>query len=341
MEAYDDLILIFIACLSAFAFSMLIAPPVIKRMGMLKAGQPILKYLEHHNAKSGTPTMGGLIFIIPTVFITLALAYNRISLVAVTVTAGYGILGFLDDFIKVRLKRNEGLKPYQKVMGQLGIAVIASLFAYGSGEIGSAVKIPFSTSEINLGMWVVPLSVFLFVAVTNSVNLTDGIDGLSGSSGAIATAATSAAAFFYYSEAAHYGLTAEAEGLFSLALFSGVSACSLLGFLWNNVHPSKIFMGDTGSLALGGSIAAATVFMRNPLLAGIVCVVYAWSSVSVILQVVYFRLTKKQKRLFGMSPFHHHLELKGYSETQITAFYTVITAAAALVGLISVIMNLN
>ncbi|MDR2091629.1 MAG: phospho-N-acetylmuramoyl-pentapeptide-transferase [Clostridiales bacterium] len=339
MSEYKNLIIILLAALAAFAVSMLISPFVIKITERIKAGQPILKYLEHHEKKVGTPTMGGFIFIIPAALITLSVGYNRLSLVAVLTAASYGIVGFLDDFIKVRRGMNEGLKPYQKVVGQLGIAVIATLFAYYNDGIGTSVKVPFSVFEVDLGIWFIPFSIFVFVAVTNSVNLTDGIDGLAGGSGAAAFAAFSAAGILYYLEAAHYGAAAFADGLFSLAVFSAVFSCSLLGFLWKNAGPSRIFMGDTGSLAIGGGLAAAAIFMRNPLILPIVCAVYVWSSVSVILQVAFFKAAKR--RIFKMSPFHHHLELKGYSEAKITTFYTVVTIAAGLVGIISVILNLS
>jgi phospho-N-acetylmuramoyl-pentapeptide-transferase len=339
MGEYKNLIIILFAALAAFAASMLLSPPIIKIMTRIKAGQPILKYLEHHNLKSGTPTMGGFIFVIPAALAALSFGYTRLSLVAVLAALGYGVVGFLDDFIKVRYKRNEGLKPYQKVVGQLGIAVIVTLFAYYNEEIGTSVRIPFSTTEIQLGTWFIPFSIFIFVAATNSVNLTDGLDGLAGGSGAAAFAIFSVAAILYYLEAEYYGMTGAAEDLFSLAVFTSAFSCSLLGFLWKNSSPSRIFMGDTGSLAIGGGLAATAVFMRNPFLLGIVGAVYIWSSVSVILQVAYYKLAKK--RIFKMSPFHHHLELKGYSEAQITTFYTVVTICVGIVGIVSVIMNLN
>jgi phospho-N-acetylmuramoyl-pentapeptide-transferase len=339
MGEYKDLIVILLAALAAFAASMLLSPPIIKIMTRIKAGQPILKYLEHHGAKSGTPTMGGFIFVIPAALATLSFGHTRASLMAVLAVLGYSVVGFLDDFIKVRYKKNEGLKPYQKVVGQLGIAIIVTLFAYYNGEIGTSVRIPFSTSEVELGAWFIPFSIFVFVAATNSVNLTDGLDGLVGGSGAAAFAAFSVAGILYNLEAEYYGMTNAADGLFSIAVFTAAFSCSLLGFLWKNSAPSRIFMGDTGSLAVGGGLAAAAVFMRNPFLLVVVGVVYIWSSVSVILQVAYYKLTKK--RVFRMSPFHHHLELKGYSEAKITTFYTVVTVCAGIVGIISAILNLS
>ncbi|MDR3293429.1 MAG: phospho-N-acetylmuramoyl-pentapeptide-transferase [Clostridiales bacterium] len=339
MQEYGDLIVVLAAAVAAFVLSMLTAPLVIRLMARIKVGQPILKYLEGHTKKSGTPTMGGWIFILPTAVVSLLFGYGRLSLIAVLVTVGYGIVGFSDDFIKVRYKRNEGLKPYQKIIAQLGIALIAAFFAYYNEWIGDSVRIPFFTVEWNMGLWYIPFAVFLFLAVTNSVNLTDGLDGLAASSGVASVFALLVAGILYYFEAAAFGMTGLQNELFSLCIFLSALAASLLGFLWHNANPARIFMGDTGALALGGAIAAGAIFMRNPLLLAFVCIVHVWSSLSVILQVIYFKLTKK--RIFKMSPFHHHLELSGYSENRISVIYAVLTVVTGAVGTIGVILSLT
>ena len=339
MEEFKSMIPVLIAGLLSFVLSMLLAPLIVRVMSGIKAGQPILKYLEHHSEKSGIPTMGGWIFILPAAAVTLAFGAGQLALIALLSTLGYGIVGFLDDFIKVRYKRSEGLKPYQKVIGQLGIAVIVTYFAYINEWVGDAVKLPFFSFELNLGWLFLPLSLFIFIAATNSVNLTDGLDGLAGSSGAVTMLVLAVSGAVYYFEAAHYGMTALSRELLSLSVFAAAFSFSLLGFLWKNSSPAKIIMGDTGSLALGGGIASVAIFLRNPFLVAIIGVVYIWSSISVILQVIFFKLTGK--RIFKMAPFHHHLELKGYSEKKITSFYTLITAAAGAVGIISVILNLS
>ncbi|MDR1906455.1 MAG: phospho-N-acetylmuramoyl-pentapeptide-transferase, partial [Clostridiales bacterium] len=235
----NAMILISVAGLLGVAASMLIAPFIIRVMTRIKAGQPILKYLEHHGQKNGTPTMGGLIFIIPAAVVPLCLGYGRLSFIAVLATLGYGTIGFLDDYTKVRYKRNEGLKPYQKIIGQLGIAVIISFFAYKNEWIGDSVKLPFSQSELSLGVFYIPFSIFMFLAVTNSANLADGLDGLSGGVGFVSMTVLLIGAILYCVEATRYGMTGLAAELYALCIFAAAYAGSLLGFLWNNSHPAR------------------------------------------------------------------------------------------------------
>ncbi|MDR3264253.1 MAG: phospho-N-acetylmuramoyl-pentapeptide-transferase [Clostridiales bacterium] len=335
----SEIIIIILSGIIAFGAAMLISPFVIKIMTRIKVGQPILKYLGHHAAKGGTPTMGGFIFVVPAAAVTLCLGYGKLSLMAVLTSAAYAVVGFLDDFIKVRSGKNEGLKPYQKLIGQTGIAAAVAFFAYNNHLIGDTVRIPFFQAEFGLGVFFLPFAVFMFLAVTNSVNLTDGLDGLAGGSGFVSLFIFLIAGILYYFEASYYGMIELSGELFGLSVFAAAYAFSLLGFLWHNSAPAKIMMGDTGSLSLGGALCAIAVFMRNPLLIAAVCVVYIWSSISVIIQVAFFKLTRK--RIFKMSPFHHHLELKGLSENKIAVFYTIITVIAGAVGIIGVILNLQ
>jgi phospho-N-acetylmuramoyl-pentapeptide-transferase len=283
--------------------------------------------------------MGGFIFIIPAVATALFLSYGTLSAAAVLTVLGYGIIGFLDDFIKVKTKTNRGLRAYQKLFGQLGIAVIVSWFAYKNQWVGDAVKIPFFDFELKLGIWYFFLSVFMFVAVTNAVNLTDGLDGLAAGTGFTAMVFLLIACVFYYLEALYYGMAGLSGQIYSLSIFVSAFAFSLLGFFAHNVKPAKIFMGDTGSLALGGAVCCAAVFMRNPLILSMICVVYAWSGLSVVLQVASFKLRKK--RIFKMAPYHHHLEKSGVAENKITAYYIVTSVIAGIVGLISIFISIK
>ncbi|MDR1940656.1 MAG: phospho-N-acetylmuramoyl-pentapeptide-transferase [Clostridiales bacterium] len=337
MEIYKRLIFILLAGLASLFASMIIAPAVIGLMRRIKAGQPILKYLDNHGGKSGTPTMGGFIFIIPAVI--AGVYFGGLALAAALTVSAYGLIGFLDDFIKVRYKKNQGLTALQKLVGQLGAAVIVSWFAYKNQWVGDVIKIPFTGIEIKLGIWFLALSVFMFLATVNSVNLTDGLDGLAGTTGFVVMLALLASCVVYYFEADYYGEAGRARELYGLAGFAAVCAFSLVGFLWHNASPARIFMGDTGALALGGAVCCAAVFMRNPLLIAIICAVYVWSSLSVILQVAGYKLTGR--RLFKIAPYHHHLERGGMSEGRIATVYAAATVAASLAGIVSVLMNVQ
>ena len=323
----------FLALTLTFAASMLLAPVVIRLMKKLKAGQVILGYVEQHSAKSGTPTMGGIIFLLPVAAVTLALGYGRLSLVAVLVMLGYGLLGFLDDFLKIKTKNNLGLKPYQKIIGQLGIAVIVGVFCYKNPVVGSAVNLPFTDKVWELKWWYVPFTVLVYVATTNAVNLTDGLDGLAGSVSTVYFAAfffialASAKNYEYYGQVLNF---AEAQGI---AVFAASVTGGLAAFIWHNFNPAKIMMGDTGSLALGGAAATVAVFTKNPLLILSAGIMFVVSCISVILQVIYFKLTKK--RVFLMAPYHHHLEKKGYTEWKIVCWYTVVTLLFSTLSLFS------
>ena len=170
----------FISFAASFLFSMIIAPLTIKIMKKLKAGQVILGYVEQHSKKEGTPTMGGFIFIVPVAAVALSTGYGKLKLVAVLLMLGYGLLGFLDDFIKIRTHDNLGLKPYQKIIGQLGLAVIAAVFVYKNPVTGSTINLPFSGRTADLSWGIIPFTIFVYLATTNAVNLTDGLDGLAG-----------------------------------------------------------------------------------------------------------------------------------------------------------------
>lgn len=324
---------VFLSIIISFVIAMIIAPFVIKLMARLKANQPLLQYVELHKSKSGTPTMGGIIFILPAFVVTLIFArFEKLSLIAALTMAAYGLLGFLDDFIKVRLRQNLGLKAYQKIIGQAGIGIIVTLFCYYNRFIGSTINIPFTDIVIELGWWYIPFTFLIYIALTNAVNLTDGLDGLASSVSLVYIGAFIAIIFFALKDAEQSGSTLVAKEYSSLLYFAGSVFGGLLAFLWVNSYPASVFMGDTGSLALGGVCSTLAVFSKNPFIILILGIMYVVSCISVIIQVVYFKVSKG-KRIFLMAPFHHHLQSKGISESKIVTFYTIITLIAALVSI--------
>lgn len=284
--------------------------PLLKR---LKAGQPILKYVESHKDKSGTPTMGGLFFVISSVLVFFVFNGIKINsgLVAVIISVAYMIVGFLDDYIKIRLKQNEGLKAYQKIIFQLAIALISGIYAYRNGL--TQLNIPFTKLSVDFGVWTIPLVVFVFLAITNSVNLTDGLDGLASS--------VSLVYLIFISILIYFQGNANFNGeILSLSLcFIG----GILAFLLFNVNKAKVFMGDTGSLALGGLVGSISIFTNNTLIIPILGIAFVISSLSVIIQVLHYKRTKK--RVFLMAPYHHHLQLKGITEVKIGYIYSFVT----------------
>ena len=301
--------------------AVIIAPLIIKIMRKLKAKQTVLGYVKQHEAKSGTPTMGGFIFLIPATIFPLV-EFGWFSLVAVSVMLGFATLGFLDDFIKIRYARNLGLKPYQKIIGQLGISVAVGYFVYASRFIGGEILFPFSAS-LDLKWGIIIFTIIVYVATTNSVNLTDGLDGLAGFSSVAYFIAFSLVLFFCWQDAKASGDFEYAKELLSLTIYTVSILGGLLGYLVFNGYPAKIMMGDTGSLALGAGVASVAVFVKTPFLIAVAGIMFVWSSISVIVQVLHFKLTKK--RVFLMAPFHHHLEMKGVHESKIVTIYFVVS----------------
>lgn len=296
----------------------LITIPVLRRV---KLGQPILKYVENHKSKNGTPTMGGLFFIIPAsiIFLIFSGAKSNISNVSVALGIVFLIVGFLDDFIKTHYSNNQGLKPYQKIIFQLIISIFAGVFAYQSKL--TIFFIPFTKISVNLGVATIPIVAIIFIAITNSVNLTDGLDGLAGS---VSFVYLIFIAFIIILELNVFTeLYINKQEYQNLVLLSVILAFAVLGFLIFNVNKAKVFMGDTGSLSLGGFIGAISVFSLNSFFIPIIGIMFVISSISVIIQVVHYKRTKK--RVFLMAPYHHHLQLKGNSESQIAFWYTLVT----------------
>ena len=284
--------------------------PVLLLCRKLKFSQTILHYVESHKGKSGTPTMGGLIFILAGVvsFAIFAEGESLFAWLSLAIMFAYGLIGFLDDFIKIKFKQNKGLSPWQKIFGQVGIAIIVGIFVYL--KVGTSID--FFGSTINLGWGIIPFAIFVFLAITNSVNLTDGLDGLAGG--------VSAVYVLFFGAILTLSTVKEMQNL-ALVCFAMFGA--IVGFLAINTFPAKIFMGDTGSLALGGFIASISIFSGKVLLMPIMGIMFVLSAVSVILQVAYFKKTRK--RIFLMAPLHHHFEKKGVNENRIVTIYIVVT----------------
>ena len=303
-----------IAFLSALGLGLLLTFPVIHLCKKLKISQTILHYVDKHTAKSGTPTMGGWIFILAGMAVSLIFIFDGdffVPLIVLLVTLGYGLLGFLDDYIKIKFHQNEGLRPYQKIIGQVGISLIVALYVYF--KVGTSIDL-FGL-KIELGLFIIPFIILFFVAVTNAVNLTDGLDGLAGG--------VSGAYLLFFGI-----ILALLSGYDSLALICFAFVGAILAFLCVNVYPAKIFMGDTGSLALGGLIACIAVFSGLELIMPIIGIMFVMSVVSDILQVAHYKRTKR--RIFKMAPLHHHFEKLGVHENRIVTIYIVITLVCGL-----------
>ena len=316
--------------LIAFALALVCAPVIISVLKRLKAGQSILHYVDWHESKSGTPTMGGFIFMFPVVLIGIFILSRGTPLcnIAVIASLGYGILGFLDDFLKVKRADNLGLRAYQKIIGQGGIAILVGVFYYLANPDGR-IFVPFFNITFDIGFWILPLTVFILIAATNSVNLTDGVDGLAGSVSLVYLVFLG----FIIALVSKILPVTEADTFLKLiAVVCGGLVCYLLF----NSNKAKVFMGDTGSLFLGGLIACLSVFSLMGLFLPIIGVCFVLSAVSDIIQVAYFKMTKG-KRVFLMAPFHHHLEKRGWTEARIVWLYCTVTVLAGVICLITLL----
>ena len=327
---------ILLVFLITFTISILLAPFVIRMAKKVGARQEILQYVTAHQSKQGTPTMGGLIFILPIIAVSLAFAGGQVSImyVALGTFLGYALLGFLDDFIKVHTHKNLGLRAYQKIIGQFGIAIIISIYVYNNTDIGSVLYLPWGQWDLSWG--IIPLIIFVFLAMTNSANLTDGLDGLAGwTSFVMLVGLTVIVGITQQNYLDNGGGQALAQQLYNLQILGSAGVGGLLAFLAFNSFPAKIFMGDTGSLALGGLITCLAVFSRQTMILPIICFVFVVSAVSVVIQVLHFKRTKK--RIFLMAPLHHHFEKKGVNETKVVAIYIIVTIIASVISVMLVL----
>ena len=274
-----------------------------------------------HLKKQGTPTMGGIMMIISIiVFVSAYCIFAKkidliVPILAVGVASlGFGIIGFIDDYKKVVLKNTEGLNPKLKMFGLLIISVIYTMFLINYVGIGTDIVIPFINYNLELPLWAyIPFTILVMLASTNAVNLTDGVDGLAGSVTAIMVTAIS--------------IIAMKLGYESISIFGAIVVGSACGFLIYNFHKAKVMMGDTGSLLLGGVISSMMIYMKNPLLLILIAIIPVIETMSVIMQVAYFRVTGK--RLFRMSPLHHHFELTGWRENRVVGVFSLVTLVAS------------
>ena len=315
--------------LITFVISVILASIIIPILKKLKVGQ-----IERddgpasHLKKQGTPTMGGIIIIVTMIISVIGtyiyllitgrvdLAKNLIPLLLLTI--GFGAIGFIDDYKKLVLKNTDGLKPSYKMLGLLVISVAYVLFLTQGLEIGTDTYIPIIKTYITLPTYIyVPAAIVVILATTNAINLTDGIDGLSSSiSSIIITALT---------------VIGIKIGMPEVSIFGSIVIGATIGFLMFNLHPAKVFMGDTGSLLLGGVISGLALYLKMPLLLLVIALVPVLETLSVIIQVVYFKTTGK--RFFKMAPLHHHFELSGWKESKVVIVFSIVTLLSCIVGL--------
>ena len=289
--------------------------PVLKR---LHAGQSIREEgPKSHMVKSGTPTIGGLIFLFSAIITTLLTGNFKVSVFMILFsTLAFGAVGFVDDYIKVVMKRNLGLRAYQKLFLQILTAVILIIYQYNSKHMGTDLYIPFLKDYRSIGVFYIPFIIFVIVGTVNSVNLTDGLDGLS-------TSVTIICLLFF-------NVVAVKFQRYEIAAFSLALAGALIGFLFFNKYPAKVFMGDTGSLALGGAISAIALLLNVPLILPIAGGIYFMETLSVIIQVVSFKT--RGKRVFLMSPLHHHFEQKGWHEKKVVAVFSLVELILCIIS---------
>ena len=328
---------IMLAALIAFAVVIILGPIVIPMLTRLKFGQ-VERELgpQSHKKKQGTPTMGGIMILLAMLVSSLALGLEGAEFLipALLVTLAFGVVGFLDDFIKIRMRRNLGLRAYQKIIAQFAIAVIVAIWAYNSPLLGPTLYLPISGGEWDIGVYYIPLVVFVIISEVNAVNLTDGLDGLASSVTMIYTLFMTAVFAILAAGANQSGALLYGANCSGMAVFCAAVTGACLGFLRFNVYPARVFMGDTGSLALGGAVSMIAIMSRSLILLPIMGFCFVASALSVVLQVATNKLNHG-KRMFKMAPIHHHFELKGYPETQIVSMYTILTVFLCAVCLLS------
>jgi phospho-N-acetylmuramoyl-pentapeptide-transferase len=312
-----------IPVLISFVISVILAPIVIPILTRMKVGQTVREDgVSSHLKKTGTPTMGGVIFLIAIVGVSLFYVKDYPSIIPILILIiGFGIIGFVDDYLKVVKKHADGLLPKQKMAGQLIVTALFATYMIFISDVDLTMLVPFSGGKyLDLGWFAIPVMFVAILGTVNGVNFTDGLDGL-------ASSVTVMVALFF---------TVAALGMnVGIAPITCAVVGSLMGFLLFNVYPAKVFMGDTGSLALGGFVAGAAYSLRMPLFIIIVGLVYLVEVASVIIQVTYFKKTGG-KRIFKMAPIHHHFELCGWSETRVVAVFSIITVILCLIALLAI-----
>lgn len=311
---------VLIPVIISFAISAVLGPIVIPFLKRLKVGQTERKELESHLKKNGTPTMGGIMILASIILTSLFYVKDYPKIIPILfMTAGFGIIGFLDDYLKVVLRRSDGLLPWQKMLGQILVTTVFAIYMVRYSGISLTMLIPFSGGKyLNLGWLAIPVMYIAVIGTVNGTNFTDGLDGL-------ASSVTIMVATFFSVVAV--GTNAGVEPVTCAVVGA------LLGFLLFNVYPASVFMGDTGSLALGGFVVSTAYMMQMPLFILLVGLIYLVEVLSVIIQVTYFKKTGG-KRIFRMAPIHHHFELGGWSETRVVAVFSIVTALLCMIALL-------
>jgi len=325
-----------LAALMALLVSFLLGPYLIRTLAARQVGQPIREDgPATHTAKAGTPTMGGTLIILALFLATILLAdiTNLYVGLALFVTVAFGAIGFADDYLKLRRRSSRGLSVWAKLLFQLAVAFTAAIILYRQPYFSSILGVPFFKNiRPELGLWYIPFFMLVVVGASNAVNLTDGLDGL-----AIGPVMTAAATYAFIAYVAGHSILAEylqipyVAGVGELSIFCGAVVAAGLGFLWFNTYPAEMFMGDVGSLALGAALGVVAVMTKNEILLILVGGVFVLEALSVIFQVVSYKL--RGKRVFLMAPIHHHYELKGWPEPQIIVRFWIISIICALVAL--------
>lgn len=312
---------IVIPVIISFAISALLGPIVIPFLRRLKVGQTERKELESHLKKNGTPTMGGLMILASIIITSVFYVKDYPKIVPILfMTVGFGAIGFLDDYLKVVLRRSDGLLAWQKMLCQIVVTTVFAVYMGCYSDVPLTMLIPFSGGRyLDLGWGAFPVLYLAVIGTVNGTNFTDGLDGL-------ASSVTIMVATFFSVVA--IGTNA------GIAPITCAVVGALLGFLLFNVYPASVFMGDTGSLALGGFVVSAAYMMQMPLFIVIVGLIYLVEVLSVIIQVTYFKKTGG-KRIFRMAPIHHHFELGGWSETRVVAVFSIVTAILCLIALLA------
>ena len=310
---------IVIPVIVSFAISALLGPIVIPFLRRLKVGQTERKELESHLKKNGTPTMGGLMILASIIITSVFYVKDYPKIVPILfMTVGFGVIGFLDDYLKVVLRRSDGLLAWQKMLCQIVVTTVFAVYMGCYSDVPLTMLIPFSGGKyLDLGWGAFPVLYLAVIGTVNGTNFTDGLDGL-------ASSVTIMVATFFSVVA--IGTNA------GIAPITCAVVGALLGFLLFNVYPASVFMGDTGSLALGGFVVSAAYMMQMPLFIVIVGLIYLVEVLSVIIQVTYFK--KTGKRIFRMAPIHHHFELGGWSETRVVAVFSITTAILCMIALL-------
>ena len=307
--------------LIAFAISAVSGPILIPLLRKLKVGQTEREELKSHLKKTGTPTMGGLIILAGILVTSLFFIKDYPKIIPILfLTVGFGAIGFLDDYLKVVLRRSDGLLAWQKMLLQIAVTGVFAYYLLNYTNISLSMRIPFLTGQyLDIGIWAVPFLFIVVIGIVNGVNFTDGLDGLA------ASVTVLVATFF---SVVAIGVNSGIEPVTCAAVGA------LLGFLLFNVYPAKVFMGDTGSLALGGFVAACAYILQMPLFVPIVGFIYMIEVLSVMIQVTYFKITHG-KRVFRMAPIHHHFELGGWSETKVVAVFSIVTGLLCLMAMMA------